>query len=174
MGIRLSRLEITTTMAGPIIYVGNYGKNRLYHNNHDGTFTDIAETAGVTLGNWSTGPSFGDYDGDGRLDIFVPGYIHWDMNHLPSSGSKDCGLCELPVSRCADHVRPARPAGRAGSSVPQQWRRHLYRRKRESRRQRQAPLLRVLLNLCGHQRRRQSGPAGNRRFISQLSLSQQG
>jgi hypothetical protein len=76
----------------PDIYVGNYGKNRLYHNNHDGTFTDIAETAGVTLGNWSTGPSFGDYDGDGRLDIFVPGYIHWDMNHLPASGSKEVGF----------------------------------------------------------------------------------
>ena len=72
----------------PDLYVANYGKNRLYHNNHDGTFTDMAETAGVTLGNWSTGPSFGDYDGDGRLDLFVPGYIHWDMNNLPTPGSK--------------------------------------------------------------------------------------
>ncbi len=71
---------------GPDLYFGNFGKNRLYRNNHDGTFTDIAESAGVTLGNWSTGPSFGDYDGDGLLDIFVPGYIHWDMNHLPLSG----------------------------------------------------------------------------------------
>ena len=67
----------------PDIYVSNFGKNRLYHNNHDGTFTDVAEAAGVTLGNWSTGATFGDYDGDGRLDLFVPGYIHWDMNHLP-------------------------------------------------------------------------------------------
>ena len=38
----------------PDIFVGNFGKNRLYHNNHDGTFTDVAEKAGVTLGNWST------------------------------------------------------------------------------------------------------------------------
>ena len=48
-----------TTTAGPIIFVSNFGKNRLYHNNHDGTFTDVAEKAGVTLGNWSTGVDLG-------------------------------------------------------------------------------------------------------------------
>ncbi len=57
-------------------------KNRLYHNNHDGTFTDVAEKAGVTLGNWSTGATWGDYDGDGRLDLFVPGYVHFDLSDL--------------------------------------------------------------------------------------------
>ena len=57
------------------------------HNNHDGTFTDVAEKAGVTLGNWSTGATFGDYDGDGLLDLFVPGYVHFDLEHLPDSGS---------------------------------------------------------------------------------------
>jgi enediyne biosynthesis protein E4 len=73
----------------PDIYVSNFGKNRLYHNNHDGTFTDVAEKAGVQLGNWSTGVTWGDYDGDGKLDLFVAGYIHWDWNHLPSSGNGD-------------------------------------------------------------------------------------
>jgi hypothetical protein len=62
------------------------GKNRLYRNNHDGTFTDVAEKAGVTLGNWSAGATWGDYDGDGRLDLFVAGYLHWDWNNLPKSG----------------------------------------------------------------------------------------
>ena len=62
----------------PDIYVGNFGKNRLYHNNHDGTFTDVAEKAGVTLGNWSTGSAWGDYDGDGLLDLYVSGYVHYD------------------------------------------------------------------------------------------------
>jgi hypothetical protein len=62
--------------------------DRLYHNNHDGTFTDVAEKAGVTLGNWSTGATWGDYDGDGRLDLFVPGYVHFERNNLPSGGEK--------------------------------------------------------------------------------------
>ena len=64
----------------------------LFHNNHDGTFTDVAEKAGVTLGNWSTGASFGDYDGDGRLDLFVPGYVHYDLAHPPRSGTEAVGL----------------------------------------------------------------------------------
>src|ERR1700689_3497700 len=60
----------------PDLYVTNYGQNRLYHNNHDGTFTDVAEKVGVTVGTakqpvWSTGATFGDYDGDGLLDLFV-------------------------------------------------------------------------------------------------------
>ena len=79
----------------PDIFVGNYGKNRLYHNNHDGTFTDVAAKAGVELGNWSTGSAWGDYDGDGLLDLYVSGYIHFDRNDLPISGSK-----AVSYSRC--------------------------------------------------------------------------
>jgi hypothetical protein len=75
----------------PDIFVANYGKNRLYHNNHDGTFTDVAEKAGVALGgqgSWSSGATWGDYDGDGRLDLFVAGYVHFDRDNLPVPGSK--------------------------------------------------------------------------------------
>jgi len=75
----------------PDIFVANYGKNRLYHNNHDGTFTDVAEKAGVALGgrgSWSSGATWGDYDGDGRLDLFVAGYAHFDRDNLPVPGSK--------------------------------------------------------------------------------------
>jgi len=75
----------------PDIFVANYGKNRLYRNNHNGTFTDVAEKAGVPLGNWSSGATWGDYDGDGLLDLFVPGYVHWDMDKPPIPGSKTMG-----------------------------------------------------------------------------------
>ena len=84
-------------MAGPTSIVTNWGKNRLYHNNHDGTFTDVAEKAGVTLGNWSAGATWGDYDGDGRLDLFISGYVHFDRDNLPYEKTKATGFsyCEF-------------------------------------------------------------------------------
>ena len=44
---------------------------RLYHNQDDGTFKDVAETAGVINERYAKGSAWGDYDGDGRLDLFV-------------------------------------------------------------------------------------------------------
>ena len=81
----------------PDIYVSNFGKNRLYHNNHDGTFTDVAEKAGVTLGGWSTGARWGDYDRDGYLDLFVPGYVKFDPENPPISGTGGlpAGYCQF-------------------------------------------------------------------------------
>jgi enediyne biosynthesis protein E4 len=89
------------------------------------------ESAGVTLGNWSTGPSFGDYDGDGRLDLFVPGYIHWDMNNLPHGRIEGRRFCEL-LSSAARKPCAARAGCRASrTTLPQQRRRHLYRCQRQ-------------------------------------------
>ena len=42
----------------PDLYVTNYGKNILYHNNGDGTFTDVTAKAGVEAGGWSVPPAF--------------------------------------------------------------------------------------------------------------------
>ena len=46
----------------------------LFHNNHDGTFTDVAERAGVTNDRWGFGVAIGDYNNDGWPDIFVSNY----------------------------------------------------------------------------------------------------
>jgi len=70
----------------PDIYVTNYGKNTLYHNNGDGTFTDVTERAGVAAGGWSESAGFVDYDNDGKLDLFVTRYMEWDTKR-----SKTCG-----------------------------------------------------------------------------------
>ena len=100
----------------PDIYVSNWGKNRLYHNNHDGTFTDVAEKAGVALDDAATGhtgATWGDYDGDGRLDLFVAGYLHYDRNNLPTARRSGCAQRVLHVSRREGELRAARPEGRA-------------------------------------------------------------
>jgi hypothetical protein len=70
----------------PDLYLTSYGKNILYHNNGDGTFTDVTAKAGVAGGGWSASAGFFDYDNDGKLDLFVTRYMDWDLKH-----SKDCG-----------------------------------------------------------------------------------
>jgi hypothetical protein len=58
------------------LFVSNLAESFLYRNNGDGTFTDIAKAAGVSGGfDWHTGAAFGDYDGDGWLDLYVAGYV---------------------------------------------------------------------------------------------------
>lgn len=46
----------------------------LFHNNHDGTFTDVTAKAGVANDRWGFGAVVGDYDNDGWPDIFVSNY----------------------------------------------------------------------------------------------------
>jgi hypothetical protein len=58
----------------PDIYVelGTLNDNVLLKNNGDGTFTEVAATGGIELGDHKgSGPTFGDIDGDGLLDLFV-------------------------------------------------------------------------------------------------------
>ena len=45
--------------------------NRLYHNNHDGTFSDVTEKSGVGFRGWSMGVSAADYDNDGDTDLYL-------------------------------------------------------------------------------------------------------
>ncbi len=62
----------------PDLYVTGYGRAILYHNNGDGTFTDVTEKAGVAdKGGWSTSAGWFDYDKDGYLDLVVCNYINW-------------------------------------------------------------------------------------------------
>ncbi len=60
-------------------YDALYGKTTpphaaLFHNNHDGTFTDVAEQAGVSNDRWGFGVAIGDFDNDGWPDIFVANF----------------------------------------------------------------------------------------------------
>jgi hypothetical protein len=79
-------LDLTTAPvpeSGPCLYKSvmvacgppglNGGKNILYHNNGDGTFTDVSEAAGITRasGTYGLGVLVADFDNDGWPDIYV-------------------------------------------------------------------------------------------------------
>ena len=68
------------------LYVTNYGRNVLYHNNGNGTFTDVTETAGVAAPNWSTCAVWFDFDGDSKLDLFVSSFVQYS-----GTGTVFCG-----------------------------------------------------------------------------------
>ena len=53
--------------------------SHLYHNNHDGTFTDVTRAAGLTASGWGQGACVGDYDNDGYDDLYV---TYYGKNHL--------------------------------------------------------------------------------------------
>jgi enediyne biosynthesis protein E4 len=50
---------------------GNKARSALYHNNHDGTFTDVTDKAGVGNPCWAMGATVGDYNNDGWPDLLV-------------------------------------------------------------------------------------------------------
>jgi hypothetical protein len=75
------------------LYVTSFGQNVLYHNNRDGTFTDLARDAGVTAQGWSVSAGFFDYDNDGRLDLFVVRYLDWDFSRNLLCGSPFNAYC---------------------------------------------------------------------------------
>jgi hypothetical protein len=59
----------------------------LFHNNHDGTFTDVAAKAGVTNDRWGFGAVVGDYDNDGWPDIFVSNFGENRLYHNNHDGT---------------------------------------------------------------------------------------
>jgi len=81
----------------PDLFVTQYGRNVLYHNNGDGTFTDVTDKAGVAGMEFGTyfhaGATFFDYDRDGKLDLYVGGYVAF-----PPGAQRHCKLAGLTSS----------------------------------------------------------------------------
>ncbi len=61
--------------------------NRLFHNNRDGTFTDVTEKAGVAGEGYGMGVAIGDYDNDGWPDIFVANVTKNQLFHNNRDGT---------------------------------------------------------------------------------------
>ena len=75
------------------LLVSNYGEVILYRNNGDGTFADITRQAGLgSARGWFTSAGFFDYDGDGRLDLFLCRYLDWAFSkNIPCGPKEDEG-----------------------------------------------------------------------------------
>ncbi len=80
----------------PDLYITGYPSSALYHNNGDGTFTDVTGKAGVSnSGKWGASAAWFDYDRDGRLDLFVANYAKFSYD-----GPQHCSYQGQP-SYCA-------------------------------------------------------------------------
>jgi hypothetical protein len=68
----------------PDLLVTGYPERALFHNNRDGTFSEVAEKAGLKgSGRWSTGAAWYDYDRDGWLDLVICQYAQMSFNSTP-------------------------------------------------------------------------------------------
>lgn len=78
------------------LFVSGYPRSALFHNNGDGTFSDVTEKAGVlNAGKWGASASWFDYDRDGFLDLFVCNYVRFsfsDLKRCEMAGRR--GYCE--------------------------------------------------------------------------------
>jgi hypothetical protein len=76
----------------PDLYVTGYGRAILYHNNGNGTFTDVTSKAGVAdEGKWSTSAAWVDFDKDGWLDLVVTNYLDWSPKNNEWCGERAPG-----------------------------------------------------------------------------------
>ena len=73
------------------LYVTNYGVNVLFHNNGNGTFSNVTDTAGVAAPNWSTCATWFDYDNDSKLDLFVSSFVQYSGNGTIFCGDNRVG-----------------------------------------------------------------------------------
>ena len=90
----------------PDLYVSNLGQpNRLYHNQGNGTFADVAPTLGVVSPRASFPAWFWDFDNDGHLDLFVAAY---------AATIADIAAAHLGHSVSVEHARLYRGDGQGG------------------------------------------------------------
>src|SRR5579864_666989 len=64
-------LYFTNAPSVAMYKAGTRARSALYHNNHDGTFTDVTDKAGVGYPCWAMGAAVGDFDNDGWPDLLV-------------------------------------------------------------------------------------------------------
>ena len=93
----------------PDLYVANdFGRNNLYRNNGDGTFTDVAREAGVEDIGAGMSAAWEDYDNDGRLDLYVG-------NMWSSAGLRITSLQQFESQRPEEEIQSYRRHAKGNS-----------------------------------------------------------
>lgn len=88
------------------IYITGYPSGALFHNNGNGTFTEVTAKSGTAnLGEWGTSAAWFDFDNDGRLDLFIANYAEFSFEDV-----RRCEFEGKPVycSQTAYRGRPSR------------------------------------------------------------------
>jgi hypothetical protein len=73
------------------ILVTAYGRCTLYHNNGNGTFTDVTGKAGLAAPGWTTSAVWFDYDNDGKLDLFLCSFVQFSAKSDVYCGDNKLG-----------------------------------------------------------------------------------
>src|SRR6516162_2470998 len=77
-------IYFTNSQTVEMALAGTKARSALYHNNHDGTFTDVTDKAGVGYPCWAQGAVVGDYNNDGWPDLLITcfgGVVLYRNNH---------------------------------------------------------------------------------------------
>ena len=98
--------RITTATAGRICMSPTTGRNMLFHNNGNGTFTNVTDKAGVAAPNWSTCADWFDYDNDSKLDLFVSSFVQYSGKSARSSAAITASaVVTIAFRACSNRVR---------------------------------------------------------------------
>jgi len=95
------------------LFVTYWGDSVLYRNKGNGTFEDVTQKLGLRRASktplWDAGAVFFDYDRDGRLDLFVSGYVDFDPANTPKPGeNSNCTWKGLAVACGPRGLKPGR------------------------------------------------------------------
>jgi len=76
------------------LLITGFGRNLLFLNRGDGSFEEVSRKTGVQGSGWATGAAFGDYNGDGFLDLYIARYVEFSVDDYPTG----CLFSGIPVT----------------------------------------------------------------------------